>query len=534
VGLLSSGSTTQARRAADALSRLAVSTDMEDRLTAAAILGESAHPEAAQLLLRLMHDKVVSIRHAAIRAAGSLNDPGLLHAVLAACDTPDSAHVAERALISRGAPALAAISETFGANGNGAVPRARWHSMIRVLGRIRDPRSVELLLSKIGVHDSQLRLEALLALSGLGYRSRKTGQILEQVTSEVTLAAWLAAALQILQDSTSKSELITLQTALEMAFRETRGRILLLLSFVYDAQAMLRARAALEEASAQHSPLALETVDAQLAPRTKVLVLPLLENVSHEVRLQRWQAAGLQAPTRPLKLVLQELVAGQPVNLYAPWTRLSAMHAAVALNETSCLPAIEELVQDPDPTIREMSRWSLANLRSGTPAQGDARMLSPVEKVLILKSAPLFGETPDNVLADVGNLVEEVSFDTDQIIFNKGEHGDSLYVIVSGSVKVWDGDRLLNELGEGEVFGELALLDPEPRLASVKAVEPTRVLRLDEAHFRQVLDSQPEVSAAIIRVVTRYLRSQLKYAQSVSAQLRALESFGFLSPAAGA
>lgn len=161
-------------------------------------------------------------------------------------------------------------------------------------------------------------------------------------------------------------------------------------------------------------------------------------------------------------------------------------------------------------------------------------MLSPVEKVLILKSAPLFGETPDNVLADVGNLVDEVSFDTDQIIFNKGEHGDSLYVIVSGSVKVWDGDRLLNELGEGEVFGELALLDPEPRLASVKAVEPTRVLRLDEAHFRQVLDSQPEVSAAIIRVVTRYLRSQLKYAQSVSAQLRALESFGFLSPSVGA
>ena len=74
----------------------------------------------------------------------------------------------------------------------------------------------------------------------------------------------------------------------------------------------------------------------------------------------------------------------------------------------------------------------------------------------------------------------------------------------------------------------------EPRLASVKAVEPTRLLRLDEAHFRQVLDAQPEVSAAIIRVITRYLRSQLKYAQTVSAQLRALESFGFLSPSIGA
>jgi len=405
--------------------------------------------------------------------------------------------------------------------------------MLRVLGRIRDPQSVDLLLSKIDVHDSQLRLEALLALSRLGFRSRSSGRVLDQVTSEVGLAAWLARALRILQGADSRPALDFLQRALETAFLQTRGRILLLLSFVFDTQAMLRARAALDAASTVHSPLALEIVDAQLPARAKALVLPLLESISHEMRLERWQDAGLDSPTRELELVLQELIQGQPENLYAPWTRLCAMHAAVVLHEMSCVPAIEELLLDPDPTIREMSRWSLSNLRAETPAQGEAKMLSPVEKVLILKAAPLFSETPDNVLADIGDLVDEVSFDTDQTIFNKGDHGDSLYVIVSGSVKVWDGDRLLNELGEGEVFGELALLDPEPRLASVKAAESTRLLRLDEAHFREVLDEQPEVSAAIIRVITRYLRSQLKYAQTVSAQLRALESFGFLSPSAG-
>jgi hypothetical protein len=196
---------------------------------------------------------------------------------------------------------------------------------------------------------------------------------------------------------------------------------------------MLRARAALDAASSLHSPLALEIVDAQLPPRAKALVLPLLESISHELRLERWQAAGLDSPTRELELVLRELIQGQPENLYAPWTRLCAMHAAVVLHEMSCVPAIEELLLDPDPTIREMSRWSLASLRTATPAQGEATMLCPVEKVLILKAAPLFSETPDNVLADVGDLVDEVSFITDEIIFNKGDHGDSLAVIVSGS-----------------------------------------------------------------------------------------------------
>jgi CRP-like cAMP-binding protein len=63
----------------------------------------------------------------------------------------------------------------------------------------------------------------------------------------------------------------------------------------------------------------------------------------------------------------------------------------------------------------------------------------------------------------------------------------------------------------------------------VRAQEPTRALRLDEASFREVLASQPEVSSAIIRVITRYLRSQLRYAREASERLRALESFSGLA-----
>ena len=74
------------------------------------------------------------------------------------------------------------------------------------------------------------------------------------------------------------------------------------------------------------------------------------------------------------------------------------------------------------------------------------------------------------------------------------------------------------------------MLDPEPRLATVKCAEPTSLLRLDAPHFREVLDSQPEVSAVIIRVITRYLRSQLQFAREATAKLRALESFTPLDP----
>ena len=156
-------------------------------------------------------------------------------------------------------------------------------------------------------------------------------------------------------------------------------------------------------------------------------------------------------------------------------------------------------------------------------------MLSLVEKVLILKSTPLFAQTPDHVLAEIADLVEQVSFEAGQTIFNKGDPGDSLYVIVSGSVKITDGERLLSELHEGEAFGELALLDPEPRLGTAAAAEATGLLRLDAPNFHEVLDSQPEVSSAIIRVITKYLRSQLQFAREASTRLKALESMGHLS-----
>jgi hypothetical protein len=276
--------------------------------------------------------------------------------------------------------------------------------------------------------------------------------------------------------------------------------------------------------------MALETIDALLPPAAKALILPLLEDLPYAAREARWKSAGIAIEVGPVGSVLSSLIGSKGPIAYAPWTRMCAMYLAAKNAQRSCLPALEGVPEDPDRGLQQARRWALLRMRSRREGEGDDEMLSIVEKVLILKAAPIFSETPDNVLADVAALVEEASFDTDQVVFHKGEPGDSLYVIVSGSVKVWDGDRLLNELREGEAFGELALLDPEPRLATVKAVEPCNLLRLDAPSFREILESQPEVSAAIIRVITKYLRSQLQVAREATARLRTLESLGSLEP----
>ena len=106
-------------------------------------------------------------------------------------------------------------------------------------------------------------------------------------------------------------------------------------------------------------------------------------------------------------------------------------------------------------------------------------MLLTIERVLILKSVDIFAETPEGALAQVAEIMGEMEFEAGQAIVTKGDVGRSMYILVRGRARVHDGDRMLNELSEGSVFGELAALDPEPRSASVTAIDDVQLFRLD-------------------------------------------------------
>jgi CRP-like cAMP-binding protein len=136
-------------------------------------------------------------------------------------------------------------------------------------------------------------------------------------------------------------------------------------------------------------------------------------------------------------------------------------------------------------------------------------MLSTPEKQIILRSVSLFGETPDNTLAELAGLLDEVVLTAGATLFEYGEHGDAMYVIVDGRVRVHRGGRTLDELGQHRVVGEMSALDPEPRSASVTAVETTRLLRLERAALYQLMENRPEIAGRMIHIVCRHLRARL-------------------------
>ncbi|MFT7220231.1 MAG: CRP-like cAMP-binding protein [Candidatus Azotimanducaceae bacterium] len=136
-------------------------------------------------------------------------------------------------------------------------------------------------------------------------------------------------------------------------------------------------------------------------------------------------------------------------------------------------------------------------------------MLLTIEKVLILKSVPIFASVPESQLVDLATIAETVEYAAGENIMNQGDLGTSMYIVVNGRVRIFEGDKDLAEHGTRAVFGELAALDPEPRAASVEALEDCTLLRLDGESLYDLMSGNKEVTRGIVQVLCDYTRQNL-------------------------
>ena len=136
-------------------------------------------------------------------------------------------------------------------------------------------------------------------------------------------------------------------------------------------------------------------------------------------------------------------------------------------------------------------------------------MLLTIEKVLILKSVPIFSSVPENQLVDLATIAETVEYDEGDLIMNQGDLGTSMYIVVNGRVRIFDGDKDLAEHGTRAVFGEMAALDPEPRAASVQALEDCTLLRIEGESLYDLMSGNREVTRGIVHVLCDYTRQNL-------------------------
>ncbi|MBX0331516.1 cyclic nucleotide-binding domain-containing protein, partial [Oscillochloris sp. ZM17-4] len=449
VGLLRHGGIAGILAGGQRLLNLAGSPQMEDRILAATIMGDLGLVELFLPLRQLFADPAPPVRRAALLAAGKIGHARLVPFQIAALADRSTAAVAARSLELAGAVAAPALIAAFAESA-----LAEQVQIATLLGQVGGEPAMAALRGAIGHPDADLRGAAVAGLAACGYRASGADRDLlrAQIRREAEHAAWLLAA----GDDLGGAATDLLVEAIAAAAERCRERILHLLAISSDAPAIAAARTNLAQGTSDRRAYAIEIIDVLLPPDLKPAVLPLFDEIAPAERLRRLCAIFPQPSLSPEQRLAQLIDEDTPAGA---WARSCALYRAGA-----SLPASD-------------------------PASADAAAtLMIVGRVAALRKVQLFAATPSEILADIAERLVSLSLPAGAPIFAQGDVGDALFMLLSGEVRIYADGQTLNIMREGAVFGEIAILDPAPRLASAEVIAPSALLRLDRGDLDTIFD----------------------------------------------
>ena len=435
------------REAVAKLAALAQSNLPEERQAAASVLGNLGS-ENANALIALLNDGNNLVVESAIEAAGKTKNQKLW-AVLFGL------------LPNHRTSVLAAVEEA----GEAAVPLLKNYllaenrtekqtiTLLRLCGRIGGTQAFGTLLEMMNELPQQ-RQEIVRTLHRSGFRAGEShrSSVEGWIKHYLSFAQTLAQAKPQLDPKQQNQQL--LQAALQIEHLDIRTVLLHLFSFLYDASNLRKIQKGLEASKKETVANALEMIELTLPKTYAIPFVALFEE-------------GTPLPEN-----------GQTPNL------------STFLNHSTFV----------------FHAWTQTCYRAMTTSAPDDLLL--IEKVLILKSLAIFQQTPENILAEVAPLMQQVDVEEKAVVFNEGEAGDCMYVIYRGTVRIHKGSTTLAALKEREVFGELSLLDTETRSASATAQTDCFLFKIDQEPFYDLMEARPEVMRGIMQVLSKRLRLQ--------------------------
>lgn len=133
----------------------------------------------------------------------------------------------------------------------------------------------------------------------------------------------------------------------------------------------------------------------------------------------------------------------------------------------------------------------------------------------VLSGLNIFSGLDQDELAKVADLAKEITFKEGEVVFQEGDPSGTLYIILEGSIQIStkvmeDLDKPLVTLGEGKLFGEVSLIDQNPREARAKAISDTKMLSLSTEDFNQLRKQSPELGIKILDVLTRTVVGRIR------------------------
>jgi HEAT repeat protein len=231
-------------------------------------------------------------------------------------------------------------------------------------------------------------------------------------------------------------------------------------------------------------------------------LLPLVEEDAEERQRAAQQISGWEEAE--LEPVLIYLLGSTDL-----WTQMAAMWTVAALDRHELL---QHLPGNLAPQIQE-SLESIESKKGRAQMAAEDLPLTTMEKITFLKESPFFAALPLEELYHIALTVQEEGVRAGTTVIKQGTRGDKMYIVVKGELEVrtfaYEGDeegQQVAVLPEKQVFGDMALLDDEPRSASVIALQDARLLSLQRSSLERLLRRYSTIASSMMKILSRRLR----------------------------
>lgn len=558
--------------------------DDEVRLEAATgieTLSQTAIPkslvEALQTQLgRLLFDPIERVRQAALTILGRINTPDTQQILISFLTdaSPEIRDAAVRALVQIGKPVIPVISEKLNSD------NLELRKMVTVvLSRIDRERAIDLLRSYvqnnlIAIYGNQVRLGALAECSG--YRSISILQSVLRERNQQLLAEsfYLLSAIhdkkniRVIADSLNSDNARTRANAIEAVESLATPQIAKLIAPLFDRELPPEKLLTIsKEISGIRSSTA-EVMRQLAADPADPWLRAIMNFALGEIGVSAFEIGV--SKTQPLPVSAPPIEADKPrgrrvrssLDLFGAITgdapqkeekkeekpALSSCQSIFSRNELEAM--FRMAANDPAPEVQLAAR-SASRMIAGLslsemfqtqqtqqahlgpqiqPGQGEW-MLSTIEKIIFLKEVSFFGGMTVDQLKILASVCEEEVFNEDTVIFNEGDLGGALYVVVRGRVGIEReaGARKGSTLRIGTIqaysyFGEMTLFDNSPRTEKAVAIQDTLTLRLRREPLIALTRQYPDLSLKLINVLSQRLReANDRIAQLSTAKPRELQ-----------
>jgi hypothetical protein len=255
----------------------------------------------------------------------------------------------------------------------------------------------------------------------------------------------------------------------------------------------------------------LEAMDDILERSLGRLLVPLFDDADVDERI----AAGS-------KLFPEDAVEPTPAALFEGlltsrnWVTLMLALSLIGQTKHSVVDnsLIRPLVEHDNPHVSRTAGKLLKktlDAPSGQEAAMEAPTISLTDKILYLKKIEIFSDLSINELAAVASVTEEAFFDAGETVFEEGERGNTLFLIVEGDVDVVKDYRKekeikLDSIGTGDYFGEMALFGDDRRSATIRVNRPARFLTLHKQELQEIVREYPQIALHVCRVLSMRIR----------------------------